>query len=273
MNHPHHHVVIGIIATVLVLALAGGLAIAYVTHSGNGTDDAATADGTAAIDDATSASGFPTITLGNTVVAPQEYVTALKTQRAAALNHFKQQYGVSLSSAGWTGDYDGEVPYRWLARQTVEALKKRHAAYLIGVKQGLVDDDSYAAIVQRMNNVKRNNASAKAHGNIVYGRTTFDIDSYISYETSALKNSYTGDESNPGMSLTDEEVQAYYDAHDWTVEGVDGKAPLDQVLGNVKAQMRSERYDALVQTKADAIKANVPWKQLYQFTLQQVEKR
>lgn len=264
MNH-QHHVIIGIIAALLVIALAAGLAIAYVVRSGTNAGNHADTN-----DASTSANDFPTITFGKTVIEQQEYVKAMKTQRAAALNHFKQQYDVSLSSAGWTGDYDGEIPYQWLAKQTIETLKRRHAAYLIGVEQGLVDDDSYAAIVQRMKNVNQGNASAKANGNIVYGRTTFDIDSYISYELSALKNNYTSNDANPDMALSDEDVQAYYDAHDWTLEGVEGKAPLNEIRGNVKAQMRSERYDALVQSKADAIDATIAWKKLYNFTLQKV---
>ena len=119
----------------------------------------------------------------------------------------------------------------------------------------------------RMEAVNSGNAELKSDGGIVYGRTGFDIDSYLSYELSALKNAYTGDESNPGMSLSDDEVRRYYDEHDWTKDGVDGKAPLDEVRGNVKAQMRSERYDELVSQRAEAIDVtDLPWDALYRFT-------
>ena len=128
-------------------------------------------------------------------------------------------------------------------------------------------DDSYASIVARMEAVNSGNAELKSDGGIVYGRTGFDIDRYLSYELSALKNAYPGDESNPGMSLSDDEVRRYYDEHDWTKDGVDGKAPLDEVRGNVKAQMRSERYDELVSQRAEAIDVtDLPWDAPYRFT-------
>ena len=186
--------------------------------------------------------------------------------RAARL-YFRQTYGVDPAEDGWDKAHDGEVPCRWLASRAIDELRRRHAAYLIGVDLGQVADDSYASIVARMEAVNSGNAELKSDGGIVYGRTGFDIDSYLSYELSALKNAYTGDESNPGMSLSDDEVRRYYDEHDWTKDGVDGKAPLDEVRGNVKAQMRSERYDELVSQRAEAIDVtDLPWDALYRFT-------
>ncbi|MEQ3065485.1 lacto-N-biosidase chaperone LnbY, partial [Bifidobacterium longum] len=210
---------------------------------------------------------FPTIVFGDTVIERKEYVAALKAQHGAARLYFRQTYGVDPAEDGWDKAHDGEVPCRWLASRAIDELRRRHAAYLIGVDLGQVADDSYASIVARMEAVNSGNAELKSDGGIVYGRTGFDIDSYLSYELSALKNAYTGDESNPGMSLSDDEVRRYYDEHDWTKDGVDGKAPLDEVRGNVKAQMRSERYDELVSQRAEAIDVtDLPWDALYRFT-------
>ena len=187
---------------------------------------------------------FPTIVFGDTVIERKEYVAALKAQHGAARLYFRQTYGVDPAEDGWDKAHDGEVPCRWLASRAIDELRRRHAAYLIGVDLGQVADDSYASIVARMEAVNSGNAELKSDGGIVYGRTGFDIDSYLSYELSALKNAYTGDESNPGMSLSDDEVR-----------------------GNVKAQMRSERYDELVSQRAEAIDVtDLPWDALYRFT-------
>lgn len=265
MSHHPRHIVIGITAVILTLALAVGVALAIRTNA-SGTASSAVAN-----NDAKNSAAFPLITFGSTVISKQEYTQALKTQRAAATNYFKQHYGVSLSSTGWTQEQNGEIPYQWLAKRTITVLRERHAAYLIGVETGLVNDDSYTNIVKRMQILNQHNQQAKAQGEVVYGRTSYDIASYLDYELAALKNNYTSDESNPDMALSDEDVQNYYDAHDWTIDGVEGKAPLDEVRGNVKAQMRSERYNNLVQSKAEAIDANVPWQGLYAYTLTQVE--
>ena len=61
-------------------------------------------------------------------------------------------------------------------------------------------------------------------------------------------------------------MQEYYDAHDWTVDGVEGKAPLADVKANVKTALRTERYRERVQSKADKIDVStLPWKRLYAY--------
>ena len=128
---------------------------------------------------------FPTIVFGDTVIERKEYVAALKAQHGAARLYFRQTYGVDPAEDGWDKAHDGEVPCRWLASRAIDELRRRHAAYLIGVDLGQVADDSYASIVARMEAVNSGNAELKSDGGIVYGRTGFDIDSYLSYELSA----------------------------------------------------------------------------------------
>ena len=88
----------------------------------------------------------------------------------------------------------------------------------------------------------------------------------IDYEVAALKNDYVDDATKPGMNPSETEVQEYYDAHDWTVDGVEGKAPLADVKANVKTALRTERYRERVQSKADKIDVStLPWKRLYAY--------
>ena len=73
---------------------------------------------------------------------------------------------------------------------------------------------------------------------------------------------YESSSTNPSET----EVQEYYDAHDWTVDGVEGKAPLADVKANVKTALRTERYRERVQSKADKIDVStLPWKRLYAY--------
>lgn len=230
--------------------------------------------GRSAVGNATSetAATFPTVRFGKTTVSEAEFRQALKTQRNAAVSHFKQQYNVNLNDedADWTKTYgsgDTTTPVDWLARQTVESLRTRHAAYLVGMSIGDVPSDSYDDIVSRMNAANASNAQKRSDGTIVYGRSTYDIDVYLDYELTALKNSYIDNAANPGMTLTDADVQAYYDAHDWTIEGVSGKAPLEDVKANVKVQLREERYRDIVAKEAKSIDiSGLPWKRLDAYT-------
>ena len=82
----------------------------------------------------------------------------------------------------------------------------------------------------------------------------------------ALKNDYVDDATKPGMNPSETEVQEFYDAHDWTVDGVEGKAPLADVKANVKTALCTERYRERVQSKADKIDVStLPWKRLYAY--------
>lgn len=185
-----------------------------------------------------------------------------------AVSYFKQKHDVNLNAqdADWTASYGGEKPVEWLTKQTIDTLRFRHAAYLIAVSYGLVDDDSYTGIVKRMETLNANNRQKREAGQVIYGRSEYDIASYIDYEMTALKNDYVDDATKPGMNPSETEVQEYYDAHDWTVDGVEGKAPLADVKANVKTALRTERYRERVQSKADKIDVStLPWKRLYAY--------
>ena len=160
----------------------------------------------------------------------------------------------------------GKKPVEWLTKQTIDTLRFRHAAYLIAVSYGLVDDDSYTGIVKRMETLNANNRQKREAGQVIYGRSEYDIASYIDYEMTALKNDYVDDATKPGMNPSETEVQEFYDAHDWTVDGVEGKAPLADVKANVKTALCTERYRERVQSKADKIDVStLPWKRLYAY--------
>lgn len=62
----------------------------------------------------------------------------------AARLYFRQTYDVDPAEDDWDKAHDGEVPCRWLASRAIDELRRRHAAYLIGVDLGQVADDSYA---------------------------------------------------------------------------------------------------------------------------------
>ena len=114
--------------------------------------------------------------------------------------------------------------------------------------------------------IPANNRQKREAGQVIYGRSEYDIASYIDYEMTALKNDYVDDATKPGMNPSETEVQEFYDAHDWTVDGVEGKAPLADVKANVKTALRTERYRERVQSKADKIDVStLPWKRLYAY--------
>ncbi len=144
------------------------------------------------------------------------------------------------------------------ASRAIDELRRRHAAYLIGVDLGQVADDSYASIVARMEAVNSGNADEIGRRHRL--RVRLRHRQRPELRTVRVEERLYGRRVEPRMSLSDDEVRRYYDEHDWTKDGVDGKAPLDEVRGNVKAQMRSERYDELWSQRAEAIDVtDLPW--------------
>jgi len=253
-----------IIVVAAVLLIAAIVGTVFLVRSLTASPDSSKTDDAQA--NATQA--FPKFSFGDTTITQAEFTQAWSSQRTAAVSYFKQKHDVNLNArdADWTASYGGEKPVEWLTKQTIDTLRFRHAAYLIAVSYGLVDDDSYTGIVKRMETLNANNRQKREAGQVIYGRSEYDIASYIDYEMTALKNDYVDDATKPGMNPSETEVQEYYDAHDWTVDGVEGKAPLADVKANVKTALRTERYRERVQSKADKIDVStLPWKRLYAY--------
>lgn len=143
---PRRHRFAAAIAAVAVAAvLLVTLTVAVVTHGDGAFAPAGTPAGAGASAGIGSDTGsnasedsdmFPTIVFGDTVIERKEYVAALKAQHGAARLYFRQTYGVDPAEDGWDKAHDGEVPCRWLASRAIDELRRRHAAYLIGVISG-----------------------------------------------------------------------------------------------------------------------------------------
>lgn len=253
-----------IIVVAAILLIAAIVGTVFLVRSLTASPDSSKTDDA----QASATQAFPKFSFGDTTITQAEFTQAWSSQRTAAVSYFKQKHDVNLNvrDADWTASYGGEKPVEWLTKQTIDTLRFRHAAYLIAVSYGLVDDDSYTGIVKRMETLNANNRQKREAGQVIYGRSEYDIASYIDYEMTALKNDYVDDATKPGMNPSETEVQEFYDAHDWTVDGVEGKAPLADVKANVKTALRTERYRERVQSKADKIDVStLPWKRLYAY--------
>ena len=51
-----------------------------------------------------------------------------------------------------------------------------------------------------METLNANNRQKREAGQVIYGRSEYDIASYIDYEMTALKNDYVDDATKPGMN-------------------------------------------------------------------------
>ena len=262
------------ILMVMIALVASIISVAHATNK-NSRNSAATTEQSASSSSQHTNSqqqnklAFPSVSLDGTLITEDEYVQTLNTQRNYAAYYFATQHDVDLNAddADWAASYDGDIPNQWITERTISTLRTRHATYRIAMRYGLLSDDSYNSIIQRMNATNQSNAAKQESGEVVYGRSSYDFTSYLDREMTLLKNTIIDNESNSDMAVTDAEVQQYYDSHDFTIDGVDGKAPLSDVRANVKTQIRTERYNNLINAEAESISlANVPWESLIHFT-------
>lgn len=262
------------ILMVMIALVASIISVAHATNR-NSSNSAATTEQSASSSSQHTNSqqqnklAFPSVSLDGTLITEDEYIQALDTQRNYAAYYFATQHDVDLNAddADWAASYDGDIPNQWITERTISTLRTRHATYRIAMRYGLLSDDSYNSIIQRMNATNQSNAAKQESGEVVYGRSSYDFTSYLDREMTLLKNAIIDDESNSNMAVTDAEVQQYYDSYDFTIDGVDGKAPLSDVRANIKTQIRTERYNNLINAEAESISlADVPWESLIRFT-------
>lgn len=83
----------------------------------------------------------------------------------------------------------------------------------------------------------------------MHGNPNYTLETFIDTEMRSIKQSYTSNTENPGMSPTENDIQRYYDNHEWTVSEDGSPATLDQVRANVVQEYRYSRYDELVQQR------------------------
>lgn len=162
-----------IIVVAAVLLIAAIVGTVFLVRSLTASPDSSKTDDAQA--NATQA--FPKFSFGDTTITQAEFTQAWSSQRTAAVSYFKQKHDVNLNArdADWTASYGGEKPVEWLTKQTIDTLRFRHAAYLIAVSYGLVDDDSYTGIVKRMETLNANNRQKREAGQVIYGRSEYDL--------------------------------------------------------------------------------------------------
>lgn len=216
--------------------------------------------------------GAPALSLGGEPIDETALIREIRAQQGAASAHFLKTSGVDPAKNGWRVLDTGDDPAGWIAQEAVSSLARRKAALSIAQDAGLMDDASLAGTAARMDARNRELAEARGRGEVAVGKTSYDIDSWIPYELAAIEAAYEQDPSNPGMDPTDREIEAYWEAHDWTVEGHEGKAPLSSVRANVRAALLRERYRDLVDARTQSLldAANIPWDALADFARAQL---
>lgn len=158
-----------------------------------------------------------------------EFLYVMNQQVYPVTQKLTQKNNVSVNSDFWTKEINGEIPYEKLADDTIEQLKYNRAVYEIAKEQGLVDEIDYAHMLERKETENKDRAEKIANGEAVYGLSEFTTELYMEYEMDSFQKKYCETLQNEGMSITDEERQAYYEENKDALFVKDDDITLDYV--------------------------------------------
>lgn len=144
-------------------------------------------------------------------ITEKEYISAMNQEIYDVTRYFYEKEGVSVDKDFWEKEINGEFPYKKLADETLEQLTYEYAVYSHAQEMGYIENIGYEAFLKRLKNENQVRADRIANGQVVYGLSEFNEDTYKEYEFDLFQKAYCDDLNNPGMRITDEERREYYE--------------------------------------------------------------
>lgn len=182
-------------------------------------------------------------------VREEEFSYALDNVRNNVIQETAEE-GSSINRDYWKS-YGANSPTAKAVDQAIELVQKRYAAYELAAECGIVESASWESLTQRMGMENQEREQNIESGQVVYGNPNFALGTFIDAEMRSIKDSYITDKCDPRLEPSDADIQAYFDAHEWTVSEDGTPATLDQVRPNVVQEYQFDYYDQLVQERIE----------------------
>lgn len=151
--------------------------------------------------------------LGGQEINKDLYIQVMNGQVSEVTSYFAGKGADRVDREFWSKETDGEIPYQVLADRTLERLKYMAAVYDIAAENGYAQENTLANIQEKMEEENRERKETAENGGTVYGLLEFSMDTYLEYDMDRMEKAYCEDLENPGMEISDQERQAYYDAN------------------------------------------------------------
>lgn len=149
---------------------------------------------------------------GQTV--PSDVFYLLMQQNSSDVVSMYTSQGVSTAQDSfWSTEVDGKAPAQTLLDSTMQELRRLAAAYQLAQSCGFGLEDGLGGVTERM---EAENAARQAKleaGEHVYGLQSYTLQTYLSYETDWIASQYCSDAANPGMDISQSQLQEYYEEH------------------------------------------------------------
>lgn len=106
-------------------------------------------------------------------VPREEVAWFLGQERAGVIQFCKQKHALDFGAGFWDRKCGGTTPRALLQARTRERIVQEKVGQMLFKELGLIQDASYAAFLDELENTNRERASAKAQGRIIYGPVSY----------------------------------------------------------------------------------------------------
>ena len=150
------------------------------------------------------------VTVGGQQVQP-ELFDQIMQQQVSEVVYECGQMGLHSNDPGfWQTVQDGTTPGEMLTERTLQQLRTLTAMYDMAQETGTPLHGGLNGVLDRMETENQSREEKKEAGQPVYGLTEFTFETFLEYEMDWMEKQYCANPDNPGMEVTDEDREAYY---------------------------------------------------------------
>ncbi|WP_217594049.1 hypothetical protein [Cohnella sp. GbtcB17] len=194
-------------------------------------------------------------------VEAAEYLLLLENERAPTIAEYGERYGIEADggAAFWTTVLDGSKPLDTAKRRALARLTRIKVQQRAAVSYGLLDSDSYASFLKRLEKENARRERLVATGGIVYGPIKYNVADYYDYSMSNLSNRLIEVMGPRLWPADDDTLLAYYDSVKDTRYRSDSSADLsfERIRDVVRSDYWSSRFQQWTDQAAAAAKIEI----------------
>ena len=150
------------------------------------------------------------ITIQGQQIQPQLFDQIMRQQVSDVIYEFRQRGLERVDGTYWDTVCGGETPGAYLMELTLGQLRRLVAIYDMAQATGTPLEGGVNGIFDRMEAENQGRAEKQEAGQPVYGLSEFTFQTYLEYEVDWLEKQYCADPAHPGMQVTEDEREAYY---------------------------------------------------------------
>ncbi|MDF2652411.1 MAG: PpiC-type peptidyl-prolyl cis-trans isomerase [Paenibacillus sp.] len=145
-------------------------------------------------------------------VTKQEFHLYMQDQIAAVAAYFYQQYGVGVDRNFWDKSFNGETPQELLKTKTMSKLISAKVMQQLAQQRHIVNDISYPAFLQQLEEENRRREKAVLAKEVIYGPTKYDEKQFLSYSLGRMDEKLQEIFENEMSQVSEETLLAQYES-------------------------------------------------------------